>query len=108
MRQRRQRRADAVDAARSVARSNLFKCAIYGEDPNWGRIISAVGTTDVGFDPDDRRGRERGLGLPIGGVGEDRELVDMSGREVSVVVDLKAGDGTGIGLDQRSDHGLRA
>ena len=43
--------AEAVAVARSVARSNLFKCAIYGEDPNWGRVLAAVGTTDATFDP---------------------------------------------------------
>ena len=43
---------DAEVAARSVARSNLFKCAVHGEDPNWGRILSAIGTTDAAFEPD--------------------------------------------------------
>ena len=45
--------ADAVEVARSVARSNLFKCAIFGKDPNWGRILAAVGTTTAAFDPAD-------------------------------------------------------
>ena len=44
---------DAVEAARAVARSNLFKCAVHGEDPNWGRVLSAVGTTAAAFDPAD-------------------------------------------------------
>src|SRR5699024_8622828 len=45
--------ADALEVARSVARSNLFKCAIFGRDPNWGRILASVGTTDATFDPGD-------------------------------------------------------
>ena len=84
--------SDAVQAARSVARSNLFKCAVYGEDPNWGRIISAVGTTDVAFDPDQIDVAVNGVWVcRSGGVGDDRDLVKMSDRHVSVVVDLKAG-----------------
>jgi glutamate N-acetyltransferase/amino-acid N-acetyltransferase len=85
--------ADAVTAARSVARSNLFKCAVHGEDPNWGRVLAAVGTTDAAFEPD-------AVSVAIndvwvckdGGVGEDRSGVDMTGREVTVTVDLGAGD----------------
>ncbi|MEZ5115698.1 MAG: bifunctional glutamate N-acetyltransferase/amino-acid acetyltransferase ArgJ [Candidatus Nanopelagicales bacterium] len=83
---------DAVEAGRAVARSNLLKCAIHGEDPNWGRVLSAVGTTDAAFDAD-------ALDVAINGVwvcragapGEDRALVDMSGREVTITVDLHAG-----------------
>jgi glutamate N-acetyltransferase/amino-acid N-acetyltransferase len=44
---------DAVEVARSVARSALFKCAVFGRDPNWGRILAAVGTTRAAFDPAD-------------------------------------------------------
>lgn len=84
--------AEAVTAARAVARSNLFKCAVYGEDPNWGRIISAVGTTDVTFEPDQLDVAVNGVWVcRAGGVGDDRDLVDMGGREVSVTIDLKAG-----------------
>ena len=86
---------DAVTVARAVARSNLFKAAIFGNDPNWGRVLSAVGTTPAVFDP-------RELDVTINGVevcracgiGEDRALVDLTGREVRVVVDLHAGDAT--------------
>jgi glutamate N-acetyltransferase/amino-acid N-acetyltransferase len=84
---------DAVTAARAVARSNLFKCAVFGEDPNWGRIISAVGTTPVEFDPAEIDVAVNGIWVcRSGGVGDDRDLVDMSGRDVSVVIDLKAGE----------------
>jgi glutamate N-acetyltransferase/amino-acid N-acetyltransferase len=85
--------ADAVEVARSVARSNLLKCAITGEDPNWGRVLAAVGTTGAAFAP------ER-LGVALNGVwvcrdgaaGEDRAKVDLSGRLVTITVDLSAGD----------------
>ncbi len=43
---------DAVEAGRSIARNNLLKCAIHGEDPNWGRVLSAIGTTGAAFEPD--------------------------------------------------------
>ncbi|MGW7529574.1 bifunctional glutamate N-acetyltransferase/amino-acid acetyltransferase ArgJ [Streptomyces sp. NPDC054783] len=83
---------DAVEVGRSVARNNLLKCAIHGEDPNWGRVLSAIGTTSAAFEPDR-------LGVAINGVwvckngavGEDRARVDMSGREVRITVDLAAG-----------------
>jgi glutamate N-acetyltransferase / amino-acid N-acetyltransferase len=83
---------DAVEVARSVARSNLLKCAISGEDPNWGRVLAAVGTTTAVFAP------ER-LGVALNGVwvcrdgaaGEDRAKVDLSGRLVTITVDLAAG-----------------
>lgn len=83
---------EAETAARAVTRSNLFKCAIYGEDPNWGRIISAVGTTDVTFEPDQIGVRINGVQVcRNGALGDDRDLVDMSQREVHVEVDLNAG-----------------
>ena len=77
-----------------MSRSNLLKCAIHGEDPNWGRVISAVGTTDAAFDPPPRRGHQRGLGLPRRAPGEDRSLVDMRARDVTITVDLAAGADT--------------
>lgn len=85
----------AVITARSVARSNLFKTAVFGNDPNWGRIISAIGTIPEEISP--YKPHEVDVyvnGVQVcrgGGAGEDRELVDMSAREVQVVIDLKAG-----------------
>jgi glutamate N-acetyltransferase/amino-acid N-acetyltransferase len=83
---------DAVDVGRSIARSNLFKAAIFGNDPNWGRVLASIGTTAAAFDPAD-------LDVAMNGVwvcrssthAEDPATVDLSGREVSVTVDLKAG-----------------
>lgn len=84
---------DAVEVGRSVARSNLLKCAIHGEDPNWGRVLAALGTTSAVFEPD-------AIDVAINGVwvcrgsrpGEAREGVDMSSREVTITIDLHAGD----------------
>ncbi len=88
--------ADAVLVARAVARSNLLKCALHGEDPNWGRVLSSIGTTDAVFDP-------LTIDVAINGVvvcrdsapGDDRSGVDMSGRAITIGIDLKAGDARG-------------
>ena len=84
---------EAVDVARCVTRSNLFKTAIFGNDPNWGRVLSAVGTTDAEFDPDELDVSINGVMVCRGGmIGDPREGVDLaSSRKVEVVVDLKAG-----------------
>jgi glutamate N-acetyltransferase/amino-acid N-acetyltransferase len=85
--------ADALTAARAVARSNLLKCALHGEDPNWGRVLSAVGTTDAAFEPDRLAVALNDVWVCRDGTAaEDRGKADLSGREVSVVVDLAAGD----------------
>jgi glutamate N-acetyltransferase / amino-acid N-acetyltransferase len=83
---------DAVDVGRSVARSNLFKTAVFGKDPNWGRVLASVGTTTAAFDPAD-------LDVAMNGVwvckastpAEDPAGVDLSDREVTVTIDLKTG-----------------
>jgi glutamate N-acetyltransferase / amino-acid N-acetyltransferase len=83
---------DALEVGRSVARNNLFKCAIFGADPNWGRVLAAVGTTKAVFDPDSLDVAMNGVQVcRAGGVGEDRSLVDLSGREVHVLIELHAG-----------------
>ncbi|WP_327346873.1 bifunctional glutamate N-acetyltransferase/amino-acid acetyltransferase ArgJ [Streptomyces europaeiscabiei] len=84
---------DAVEVGRSIARNNLLKCAIHGEDPNWGRVLSAIGTTQAAFEADRLNVAINGVWVcKNGGVGEDRELVDMRYREVHVVADLAAGN----------------
>ncbi|WP_165985713.1 bifunctional glutamate N-acetyltransferase/amino-acid acetyltransferase ArgJ [Streptomyces sp. YIM 98790] len=86
---------DAVTVGRAIARSNLFKCAVHGEDPNWGRVLSAIGTTDAVFEPDRLSVAINGVWVcRDGSTGEDRGLVDMRFREVHVVADLAAGDHT--------------
>lgn len=84
---------EAVEVSRSVARSNLFKAAVFGNDPNWGRVLASIGTTQAQFDPAD-------LDVAMNGVwvcrqstpAEDPATVDLTGREVSVTIDLKSGD----------------
>jgi glutamate N-acetyltransferase/amino-acid N-acetyltransferase len=84
---------DAVSAGRSISRANLVKCAIHGEDPNWGRILAELGMTDAAFEPDAVDVAINGVWVcRDGATGEDRDLVDMSGREVTITVDLRAGD----------------
>jgi glutamate N-acetyltransferase/amino-acid N-acetyltransferase len=83
---------DALEVARAIARNNLFKCAVFGGDPNWGRVLAAVGTTRAAFDPAMLDVTMNGIQVCRGGgVGQDRMLIDMSSREVHVVVDLHAG-----------------
>lgn len=83
---------DAVEVGRSVARSNLVKCAIFGADPNWGRVLAAVGTTGARFEPDQVDVAFNGVPVcRAGAIGDPRELVDLSGREVSIEIDLHAG-----------------
>jgi glutamate N-acetyltransferase/amino-acid N-acetyltransferase len=87
--------ADALEVARAISRSNLLKCAIHGEDPNWGRVLSAIGTTSAAFEPDDVDVAMNGVWVCRGGgIGDSRDLVDMSGREVRISVNLHAGDST--------------
>ncbi|WP_020117644.1 bifunctional glutamate N-acetyltransferase/amino-acid acetyltransferase ArgJ [Streptomyces canus] len=86
---------DAVEVGRSIARNNLLKCAIHGEDPNWGRVLSAIGTTKAAFEPDRLNVAINGVWVcKNGGVGEDRDKVDMRYREVHIVADLAAGSDT--------------
>lgn len=84
---------DAETVSRSVARSNLFKAAIFGKDPNWGRVLSAVGTTDAVFEADQLNVAMNGIQIcRNGAIGDDRNLVDLEPREVLVEIDLQAGD----------------
>ena len=83
---------DALQVARAVGRSNLLKCALHGRDPNWGRVLAAVGTTCAAFRPEELDVAINGVQVcRAGAPGEDRDLVDLSGRDVQVVVDLHAG-----------------
>ncbi len=84
--------ADALEVGRAVARNNLVKCAVFGNDPNWGRILAAVGTTAAAFDPHELDVSINGVQVcRAGGVGEDRSRVDLTGREVGITIDLHAG-----------------
>ena len=83
---------DAVEVGRACARNNLLKCALHGEDPNWGRILAASGTTKAVFDPPT-------IDVSLNGVevcrasspGAPRELVNMKGERIEIIIDLHAG-----------------
>ncbi|MCU1582158.1 MAG: bifunctional glutamate N-acetyltransferase/amino-acid acetyltransferase ArgJ [Microbacteriaceae bacterium] len=83
---------DAVEVGRAVARNNLFKAAVFGKDPNWGRVLAAVGTTRAEFDPYDIDVSINGVRVCRSGEpDEPRELVDLNPRAVHVLIDLKVG-----------------
>lgn len=85
--------ADAVEVGRSVARNNLFKAAIFGNDPNWGRVLAAIGTTGAAFDPYDVDVWMNGVRVcTAGGPDAPREAVDLTPRSTLLVIDLKVGD----------------
>ncbi|MFC6153117.1 bifunctional glutamate N-acetyltransferase/amino-acid acetyltransferase ArgJ [Nocardioides yefusunii] len=84
---------DAVEVARSVARSNLFKAAVFGNDPNWGRVLASVGTTQAEFDPADLDVAMNGVWVCKNSTPHaDPATVDLTPRDVSVTIDLKSGD----------------
>ncbi len=83
---------DALEVARAISRSNLLKCAIHGEDPNWGRVLSATGTTNAAFDPWQVDVALNGVWVcRNGGVGDSRDLVSLAGREVRIEINLNHG-----------------
>jgi glutamate N-acetyltransferase/amino-acid N-acetyltransferase len=83
---------DALTAGRACARNNLLKTALFGNDPNWGRVLAAIGTTDAAFEADQVDVTINGVTVCRGGaIGDPREGVDLTGREVTIDVDLKAG-----------------
>lgn len=83
---------DAVEVGRSVARNNLFKAAIYGNDPNWGRILAAVGVTKAAFDPYDIDVEINGVSVSRKGQpDQSRDLVDLAPRAVRIRISLNAG-----------------
>ena len=83
---------DAVEVGRAVARNNLFKAAVFGNDPNWGRVLAAIGTTMAPFDPYAVDVSMNGVMVCRSGEpGEPRDLVDLTARRVHVLIDLKAG-----------------
>lgn len=85
----------ALACGRAVAASNLLKCAIFGNDPNWGRIVSSLGTVPPEVAPyDSNKVTVDVNGVRIcenGGAGRDRSEVDMTPREVHIDIDLHAG-----------------
>jgi glutamate N-acetyltransferase/amino-acid N-acetyltransferase len=83
---------DALTAGRACARNNLLKTALFGNDPNWGRVLAAIGTTDAVFEPDRVDVTINGVTVCRGGgIGDPREGVDLTGRKITIDVDLGAG-----------------
>jgi glutamate N-acetyltransferase / amino-acid N-acetyltransferase len=83
---------DALTAGRACARNNLLKTALFGNDPNWGRVLAAIGTTDAAFEADQVDVTINGVTVCRGGaIGDPREGVDLTGRSITIDVDLKAG-----------------
>ncbi len=86
---------DAVEVGRSIARNNLFKAAVFGNDPNWGRVLAAIGTTRAAFDPYDVDVLMNGVRVcTAGGPDRPRDEVDMTPRRLLLQLDLHAGDET--------------
>ncbi|MGA7149137.1 MAG: bifunctional glutamate N-acetyltransferase/amino-acid acetyltransferase ArgJ [Microbacterium sp.] len=97
--------SDAVEVGRSVARNNLFKAAIFGNDPNWGRVLAAIGTTEAAFDPYDVDVWMNGVRVcTAGGPDAPREDVDLTPRATDLVIDLKVGDATATILTNDLTH----
>jgi glutamate N-acetyltransferase/amino-acid N-acetyltransferase len=85
--------ADAVEVGRAVARNSLVKTALFGNDPNWGRILAAVGTTQAAFEPDRVDVGVNGIWVcRSGAAAEDRSKVDLTGRDVTIQVHLHEGE----------------
>lgn len=96
---------DAVNVGRACARNNLLKCALFGGDPNWGRILAAVGTADAEFDAFDLDVTLNGvLVARSSGPGDDRTLVDLSGPHVEIIIDLKSGNESATVLTNDLSH----
>jgi glutamate N-acetyltransferase/amino-acid N-acetyltransferase len=96
---------DAVEVGRSVARNNLFKAAIFGNDPNWGRVLAAIGTTGARFDPYDVDVWMNGVRVcTAGGPDRPREEVDLTPRATHLVIDLRVGDDTATILTNDLTH----
>jgi len=96
---------DAVTVGRSVARNNLFKAAVFGNDPNWGRVLAAIGTTDAAFDPYSVDVSMNGVRVCHAGAPDrPRTEVDLSPRLVELLIDLHAGTETATILTNDLTH----
>jgi glutamate N-acetyltransferase/amino-acid N-acetyltransferase len=97
---------DAVEVGRAVARNNLVKTALFGNDPNWGRILAAVGTTAAAFEADQLDVAVNGVWVcRAGGAAEDRSKVDLTGRDVTVKIELHAGQASATIWTNDLSHG---
>lgn len=97
--------ADAVQAARAIARDSLVKTALFGSDPNWGRVAAAVGASPARVEADRLDVTMNGVPLCIGGTqAGDRHAADLSGRHVDILVELNLGAGTATVLTTDLSH----
>lgn len=86
--------AQALEAARTIARDNLFKCAMFGSDPNWGRVLAAVGMAKAEMDPDNISVYFNGEPACVASTGQPTvRNLDLSGKDIHVQVDLGTGEG---------------
>ena len=96
---------DAVEVGRSVARNNLFKAAVFGNDPNWGRVLAAIGTTTAEFDPYDVDVTMNGVRVCRSGEPDQpSDAVDLTPRATHVLIDLKVGTATATILTNDLTH----
>lgn len=96
---------DAEEVGRSIARSNLFKTAVFGNDPNWGRVLAAIGTTNAEFDPYNVDVSMNGVRVCHEGQPDaSRDLVDLSRRTVLVELDLAVGNASATILTNDLTH----
>jgi glutamate N-acetyltransferase/amino-acid N-acetyltransferase len=96
---------DAVNVGRACARNNLLKCALFGGDPNWGRILAAVGTAEAQFDPMDVDvSLNQVMVARSSAPGDDRSLVNLSGSVIEIVIDLKVGSSTATIMTNDLSH----
>ena len=96
---------DAVEVGRAIARNNLFKAAVFGNDPNWGRVLAAIGTTRAAFDPYDVDVSMNGVRVCTkGGPDRPRDEVDLTPRQLLLQVELHAGHAGAIILTNDLTH----
>lgn len=96
---------DAVEVGRAVARNNLFKAAIFGNDPNWGRVLAAIGTTRAPFDPYLVDVTMNGVRVcHAGRPDRPRDEVDLTPRATHVLVELHAGEASATILTNDLTH----
>ena len=97
--------SDAVNVGRANARNNLLKCAIFGKDPNWGRVLAATGTADAQFDPANLDVKLNGIQVcKASAPAEDRNLVNFDNRLVEIEINLNAGNASATILTNDLTH----
>jgi len=97
--------SDAVEVARACARNNLLKAAIFGGDPNWGRVLAAVGTADAHMDPLTIDVSLNGIQVCSNSAPDaDKSAVDFSNRLVEIVIDLKVGKASATVMTNDLSH----